>query len=429
MSKLKSQPMQVKRLAVVLPRYGASLGGGAETLVRELALHALASGLAGEVEVWTTCAMDHRTWANFLPPGETRDGEVLVRRFPVDERDLEVFIRSEMKIHQRVPLTADEQFAWLGASVNSAALYDHIARYGRDFDAILFAPYLFATSFWGALIYPERSLIVPCLHDEPYAYQSVFQACFERVAGVLFNAPPEGDLAKRIYRLDSLDEKGTVVGMGFEPFEEQDVTAVRPRTNPYLLYSGRKEQGKNLDLLFAHFGEYRARHPESELELVVIGSGDINFCEKLPQGIIDLGFVSEADKHALMKNAVALCQPSVNESFSIVMMEAWQMGTPSIVHARCPVTVHHVVASGGGLYFDSADEFCKVADLLYCDSELRNTLGQGGRDYVATVYCWDAVLDRFAEGLQRAGLACSPAELPVEARVDVPCLEAARAGR
>ena len=50
-------------LAVVLPRYGESLGGGAETLVRALVEHVCSQSRGGldavqRLEVWTTCAFD-----------------------------------------------------------------------------------------------------------------------------------------------------------------------------------------------------------------------------------------------------------------------------------------------------------------------------------------------------------------------------------
>ena len=53
------------RLAFVVPRYGADVVGGAETLVRGLAEHLAAPGSA--VEVLTTCARDHLSWKNVLP--------------------------------------------------------------------------------------------------------------------------------------------------------------------------------------------------------------------------------------------------------------------------------------------------------------------------------------------------------------------------
>ena len=62
-----------------------------------------------------------------------------------------------------------------------------------------------------------------------------------------------------------------------------------------------------------------------------------------------------------------MCQPSVNESFSIVLMEAWLAGTPVLVHARCPVTTHHVFQAGGGLAFEDFYEFAEALDLLLED--------------------------------------------------------------
>ena len=411
----------LNRLGVVLPRYGESLGGGAETLVRELVRHALMAEqpLVREVEILTTCARDHRTWANELPAGQTFDGPISVRRFPVDERNIGEFIRCERAMQEGRALTPAEQLSWLTNSVNSRELYAHLHQHGTAYDAILFAPYLFATTFFGGLVHPERSIIIPCLHDEHYAYQGVFRELFRRVRGVIFNAEPEKDLFKEIYALpdanSSSEFSGTglrsaVVGMGFEPLKHaQDNSQTADETEndlptfPYLIYSGRKEKGKNLDLLLRYFQIYRdftaSRGVETPLQLVIIGSGTIDFCDSLPEGVHDLGFVSEAKKLALLRNATALVQPSQNESFSIVLMEAWQCGCPVVVHAGCPVTRYHAVASGGGLYFATPEEFCGVLQSLASNSSLRNDLAAGGREYVSQVYSWDAVLDRFRGAL------------------------------
>ena len=60
------------RIAFVTPRYGESVVGGSEAVVREAA-HGLA-GRGYDVELLTTCALDHYTWANELAPGMTSDG-------------------------------------------------------------------------------------------------------------------------------------------------------------------------------------------------------------------------------------------------------------------------------------------------------------------------------------------------------------------
>lgn len=394
-------------LAVVLPRYGKGLGGGAETLVGALVDRLLGVAEGGQLlpegplierlEVWSTCAKDHRTWENHYPPGKTIEDEVVVRRFAVDQRDLETFISCELSIQQGRALSIDEQLDWLENSVNSSDLYRHIACHGQEFDALLFAPYLFATSFWGALIYPERSILIPCLHDEAYAYQDVFLHLFSSVRGLLFNAHPEQELAERIYSGIASEQKGFVVGMGFDDISSDKRSLA---TAPYLLYSGRKESGKNLDFLIECFSKYREANPSSALELRIIGSGKIEFIDTLPDGVVDLGFVAESEKKQLMAGALCLCQPSVNESFSIVMMEAWLHQTPVLVHSECAVTKAHLTSAQGGLYFGNAEEFSGSVQRLLNDASMCKTMGNLGYRYVREKYCWDAVLSRFFNALE-----------------------------
>jgi len=96
-----------------------------------------------------------------------------------------------------------------------------------------------------------------------------------------------------------------------------------------------------------------------------------------------------------------VCQPSVNESFSIVLMEAWLAETPVLVHARCPVTTHHVFQAGGGLAFEDFYEFAEALDVLLEDGERRRRLGRQGRAYVETEYSWPAVTARLRDTLER----------------------------
>ena len=357
--------------------------------------------LVERIEVWTTCALDHRTWANHYAPGTLIDNGILVRRFPVAERNLEVFINFELNMAQGLSSNLAQQLDWLENSVNSHELYRHIYLHQNEFDAILFAPYLFATSFWGALIAPQKSILIPCLHNEAYAYLEVFRYLFGKVRGFIFNAEKERELTAAIYNISDLEQKSAVVGMGFIPSLKQENSDDALRENPFLLYSGRKETGKNLDLLIECFVKYREAYPQSKLELCLMGSGSIDFLKELPAGVIDLGFVSEEEKEKLMSQALALCQPSTNESFSIVLMEAWLRKTPVIVHENCAVTADHAIKSGGGLYFSNEEDFIAVADLLYRDKVLATEMGEAGYRYVTSEYCWEAVGQRLVEGLDK----------------------------
>src|SRR5437899_3272555 len=65
------------RIAFVSPRYGDDVVGGAETVLRQAAERLAQRGW--EVEILTTCARDHYTWANAYPAGTSRDGDLAVR--------------------------------------------------------------------------------------------------------------------------------------------------------------------------------------------------------------------------------------------------------------------------------------------------------------------------------------------------------------
>ena len=386
-----------KRFAFVLPRYFAEVIGGAETLSGNLAVYA--SRLGAEVEIWTTCAKDNRTWENHFEPGKELVRGIPVSRFLVDERNLEEWIPRQIQLSQGMQLSLDDQFVWMKESVNSASLYKHIEEHGKGFDLLFFAPYLFGSTFWGSLIYPDRSVLIPCLHDEANAYLEIVGSMFRQVKGCLFNARPEEALARSLYGEDLL---GGDVGMGFEfeQFEQKAEPYFGDSETPYLLYLGRMETGKNAHVMLDYFVEGKESGViAEELKLVIAGGGSFSDLERPDyenrEDVLSLGRVSEEEKRGLLENTVALVQPSVNESFCIVMMEGWLQGVPSLVHENCDVTKDHVVRSGGGLYFRDALDFAGSVKHLLEDESLRKQMGRVGRDYVHAQYSWDAVMDRF----------------------------------
>lgn len=386
------------RVAFVAPRYGPDIGGGAETLVRGLAEHLAATGSA--VEVLTTCARDHLTWRNVLRPGVTRAGGVVVRRFRVRPRDERRHAWLQQRILRGGRLRPEEEQRWVAESVASPDLFAHLGGHGTDHDLVCFAPYLFGTTLVGAPLVGPRAVLIPCLHDEPFAYLAAVRAVFQAARGFIFNSPPEAALADKLYGVG--DRPSGVVGLGFDPPPATDPARFRQRhrlEGPLLLYLGRKETGKNVPLLVRYALRYRATH-RPDLTLVLAGDGPVGAPPGTP-GVRDVGYLDPEDKAAAYAAATVVCQPSVNESFSIVLMEAWLAGTPVLVHARCPVTTHHVVRAGGGLAFEDFYEFAEALTLLLEDGERRARLGAQGQAYVRAEYSWPAVTARLRDTLER----------------------------
>ncbi|MEK6692154.1 MAG: glycosyltransferase family 4 protein [Nitrospirota bacterium] len=388
------------RLAFVVPRYGDDVVGGAETLARGLAEHLPRETYTAEI--LTTCAKSHFTWENYYPERAELYNGLEIRRFRVNVRDISAFIDIQRKIEDGIPTTIDEQLLWAKESVNSDNLYDYIWRNGKDYDYLIFLPYLFGTTFWGSQIFPEKSLLIPCLHNEVYSKLSIFRITFEKVRGVIFNSEPEGNLARRLFPIE--DKAMAIVGMGFDSGPDRGYDPVRFRKklrigDDYILYFGRKEGGKNLPLLLDYFCRLK-RETGMGLKLIIAGDGEARIPDDMKNEVIDMGFLSERDKIDAVAGAIFVCQPSVNESFSIVIMEAWLTGVPVLVHGYCDVTKWHVVESGGGLYFRDYYEFAEVTGYLVRNPGVREKMGERGRRYVQDRYSWPAVIERFDSALK-----------------------------
>ncbi|MBK7975619.1 MAG: glycosyltransferase family 4 protein [Deltaproteobacteria bacterium] len=388
------------RIAFVIPRFAEGLVGGAETLALEVIRHLPADRY--ETEVWTTCALDHHSWADHFPEGASRIGALTVRRFRTNPRNLELFVHLQHRIHHQLGLSLEEELVWLANSVNSDRLLDHVGRHADEMDALVFLPYLFGVTLTGATIAPAKSVLIPCLHDEPYAYLRIVRNLFEGVRCILFNSAPEGELARRLYELDGSRE--SVVGMGFD-LARRTGSADRFRAKhglrgPYVLYFGRKEDGKNTNWLARQFASRDCRRRQ-DLKLVFAGSGELDIPSEACDSIVDIAFLTEEEKRDAIAGAVAVVQPSVNESFSIVLMEAWLHEKPVLVHARCAVTRRHAADAGGGLWFESGAELGECISFLLDNPETAGRMGAAGRRYVEREYSWEAVVGRFDRALER----------------------------
>ena len=114
-----------------------------------------------------------------------------------------------------------------------------------------------------------------------------------------------------------------------------------------------------------------------------------------------VGYVSDDQKRAAYAGALALVNPSVMESLSLVLLEAWLEGTPAVVARGSEVMRDHVDSSGGGLTFDTFEEFRDAVDALRGDPARAAAMGARGREYVLDVYGWSAVRRRFRDRVER----------------------------
>ncbi len=386
------------RLAVVAPRYPlGSTVGGAETLLKSLAHQA--AQLGARVDFLTTCARNHFTWENEVDPGIRPDGPIRVHYFPVDDnRNIDAFLKAQNAICSGNPVSPTQEQTWFDNNVNASALYAHLAQHEAEYDAILAGPYLFSLTVRVAQQHPAKTILVPCLHDEDFARLSTIADMFRSVRKHIFNSEPERQLATRMYGINPDDHN--VVGMSLDPFDTDPdrFRQAHALDAPYVIYCGRREMLKGTPLLLHYIDAFRNR-TGSDLHIVLTGAGEIDPPQRLKPAVLDLGFVSEEEKHDAMAGAVAFCHPSVNESFGIVLMESWLAGRPALVHAGSDVLAHHCRAANGGLWFRHYPDFELQLKLLLDQPELATHMGQNGKTYVQHEFSRDAIATKLANAI------------------------------
>lgn len=388
------------KIAFVIPWYG-DIPGGAESECKNTAEHLSRNGI--EVEIITTCVKEFNSdWSsNYYEEGVSQIHGVVVRRFKVRERNTELFDRINSKLMRNQKVSPQEERIYIEEMIRSEDLSNYIKNHGSEYDCFLFIPYMFGTTFYGAQIHPEKSYLIPCLHDESYAYMDIYKGMFQNVAGLIFHAESEAKLANNIFNIKG---RQIVLGEGMDTDISFDAKRFREKygiSDDFILYAGRREPGKNTHLLIDFFCKYKSCS-QNELKLVLIGSGDVSIPEKFKKDIIDLGFVSKQDKYDSFAAASLLCQPSINESFSIVIMESWLCLTPVLVHSNCAVTKDHCIKSNGGLYFKDFEEFEGCLNFFLNNPRLREKMATNGNKYVEENFDWGRIVEKYIRFLEEA---------------------------
>jgi glycosyltransferase involved in cell wall biosynthesis len=400
------------RLAIVIPWFGRELKGGAEQHAWQIATRLTQRG--HNLDVLTTCCRSHQDdWAtNHLPPGVTVEQEgFTVRRFEVDSRDRTAFDRvcaNLLNIPAKnlkpgvSPISPSDAEIFVNELIRSKSLLDYLSAKREEYDWFILLPYLYGPILHAVSILKGNSALLPCLHNEGYAYLPQVAQAFNDASKVLFISEGERELALRLFG-PGIWTKSHVVGAGVEVngglrLEANDTRNALKTNARFVLYLGRKDAGKNVRLLVRAFKRFRRVRPNSDLRLVLAGHNSIeaNGCDH----ITDLGLVSESEKARLLQDCVAVVQPSANESFSRVIMEAWHYGRPVVAQASCLATATAVKRSGGGWLAETEDDWAELFATMHRTSakELAE-LGRKGQRYAKEIANWDKVTGRYEEAL------------------------------
>ena len=168
--------------------------------------------------------------------------------------------RSTRRILAGETLTITEQQRWMNDDLRVPDLFHHLLDRGDEYRALVFAPYLFWTTFACGQVVPERTILMPCLHDEPEArLRSVRAALLRR--GMACGSSPSPSGARTSHPAASSSHRGD------RRRASRSRLAMTPRafavatasTGRFVLYAGRREGAKGWEALVDAFADAVAR--------------------------------------------------------------------------------------------------------------------------------------------------------------------------
>ncbi|NNC40788.1 MAG: glycosyltransferase [Acidimicrobiia bacterium] len=177
---------------------------------------------------------------------------------------------------------------------------------------------------------------------------------------------------------------------------------------PVVLFVGRVQPLKGIDVVVGAFARIRERHENARLVIIGGPSG--------PQGSVELtqvremvdgaGLAGSVDLHEPVEHQVlaryyqsadVLLVPSRSESFGLVAVEAQACGLP-VVAANVGGLSYAVADGSSGFLVEgwNPSDYAAAAASILRDEELASRLSKGGIEY-AEQFSWEATANRFIE--------------------------------
>ncbi len=383
------------RIAIVVQRYGKDVVGGAETLSRDVAERLNSNGY--DVTVFTTTAKDYVTWKNHYKEGESILNGVLIKRFDSEkERNIEEFNKYSTEFFNPDNKSRNEN-EWIELQgPYCPELIEAIEKEQDNYDLFMFFTYLYHTTVEGLKVIKKPKVLFPTAHDELPIYLNLMKDVFSLPDSFFFLTESEMNLVKRLF---NPSKNLALIRTGIEFKEDINNLLIKnnyPLIIPFMLYAGRIEKGKGLDLVFNAYGELRNR---ILLDFVLIGKKLMDIPEI--EGIKYLGFVSEEEKLSAFNQAYFSIQPSPVESLSITTLESFTQKTPVLVNSQSDVLLEHIRYSNGGFSYSNEGEFINNAIKLYNSKKLRKEMGERGYDYVKNYFSWEVVIDKIKKEIEK----------------------------
>ncbi len=407
----------MKKIGLIVQRYGRQINGGAEVLARMVA-EKLA--LKYDITVLTSRAVDYHFWEPELPEGESEENGVKIIRFDHKPKTAAKKVH-RLKRQYRGRLLYQKTYRLIGkpkwylklfpsAEVGEKegllwvenqgpamyGLVKYLKKNEQEYDAFIFVTYLYYPSVLGLLAVPHKSIFIPTMHDEQPAYFPIFKKTMASPRSLMFLTESEKKFSNQLFDIAHIRQD--VMSVGIETVDDQKNSELIKKFNikgKYIIYVGRIDAAKGCNELLKFYTKFTSQNTDL-ITLVLAGKNMIE--EAVHKNIIYVGFVSDEEKEQLMKYAEALIIPSKYESLSLVVLESFACKVPVIANGECEVLKEHLVKSNGGWTYTNENEFFDVLKKVIVGTE-NVQKGLNGYQYVTNNYSWQKAISVFDDAI------------------------------
>jgi glycosyltransferase involved in cell wall biosynthesis len=169
------------------------------------------------------------------------------------------------------------------------------------------------------------------------------------------------------------------------------------RSKTLILFLGRIDPKKGLDLLASAFAQIHAQFPETHL--VVAGPDNTGFLSTAQsyfeqagclKAVTFTGMLTGALKHATLAAVRLYVAPSYSEGFSMSVLEGMASGLPCIFTTGCNFP-EAAIANAADVVEIDAEAIAKAMRRRLVDSEAAKALGQRAHQFILQHYTWDQI--------------------------------------
>lgn len=387
----------MKKIAIIVQRYGQEVSGGGEFYAKALAEHLKERY---DVTVLTTTSLEYMDWDQYYPSGEGEIDGVRVLRFRNQKgRDWAKFQALSDELCKTVrsggQTSPEKDLEWADAEGPYCPdLVKYVEKHKDDYEAFLVITYIYYTAIRCLPLVAEKAIFIPTAHDDVWMRFSIFHEMFQMPRWFAFLTNGEQEFVRYFYRNDEIP--GEIIGCGVDLPQQPDAERFRKKygiRSQYIAFVGRVDTSKSCDEMVRYFCDYKRRHA-SNIKLVLIGKSSMEIPTR--EDIVCTGFISEQDKFDGIAGAVATVAPSKFESLCIALLESFACGVPALVNGECAILKEHCTIGKCGVYYTNSEEFCEGMDYLLKHPQIREGMGRNAQVYISENYTWAKVLKKLS---------------------------------